>query len=132
MKGTSKKNWNDACRRVKRLLYCLEDNPPVRLFGNFKEQGFVALSCETHIMYEEVAKIPATKYFDNTDRCSIKTTKKELDRLCDMAKEQKRKVEHKVKGDTDNIYIDGVLVGEACKMKGYSHYLVFVALPRRF
>lgn len=42
----------------------------------------------------------------------VKTSKKNIEAFCKIAQGVGCEVEHRVKGDVDNIYVNGVLVGE--------------------
>lgn len=55
---------------------------------------------------------------------TAKITKKELAKLLSIAKERKRNVETKRKGDVDNIYVDGNLFAES--MKGYCNLIIYI------
>lgn len=53
---------------------------------------------------------------------TVKTTKKAVRRLCEDAESLGMPVEHKIKGDVDNIYINGQLVAET--MPGYAGVVI--------
>lgn len=57
---------------------------------------------------------------------TVKSTKKAIRNLCERAEREGYVVEHRIKGDVDNVYINGILIAEV--MPGWVNLIIRVGV----